>query len=175
MADLTFNTPAGNAIARELLVAALNTGTAEAPVWSPVGRRVEDSSASFDWGIESSKDIFGATRTKGKKPVITQTFEPWTLDAEDKAQQKIWNLAIKDQDVGALMAQDMLIVHLYAGESGKFFAERYKACSVLPTDLGGEGGAFVGMSIEVTYGGDRVTGTVEVDNGEFTFTPEVSV
>ena len=27
MADLTFNTPAGNAIARELLVAALNTGT----------------------------------------------------------------------------------------------------------------------------------------------------
>ena len=175
MADLTFNTPAGQTVGRELLIAALNTGTAEAPVWSPVGRRVEDSSASYDWSIETSQDIMGITRSTGKKPTITQTFEPWTLDSEDEAQKKVWNLAVREQNVAALMAQDMLIVHMYAGESGKFFAERYKACSVLPTDLGGEGGGSVGMAIDVTYGGERVLGTAEVADGVITFTQDVTV
>ncbi len=32
MADLTFNTPSGQTIARELLIAYLNTGTASAPM-----------------------------------------------------------------------------------------------------------------------------------------------
>ena len=44
MAEITFNTTPGETVARELLIAYLNTGTADAPVWSPVGRRVEDSS-----------------------------------------------------------------------------------------------------------------------------------
>lgn len=175
MADLTFNTTAGQTVARELLVAFLNTGTAEAPVWSPVGKRVEDSSIEMDWSTESKTDIFGATYITGKKATKTQTFEPWELDAGDAAQQKIWNLAIKDNDINALLAQDMLIVHLYAGETGKNFAERYASCSVLPTNLGGEGGGSVGMSIEVTYGGTRTIGTVAVADGTVTFTPDVSV
>ena len=49
MADLTFNTPGGQTIARELLIAYLNTGTGAAPVWSPLGKRVEDSSTELDW------------------------------------------------------------------------------------------------------------------------------
>ena len=44
MADLEFNTTAGQTIDRELLIAYLNTGTAEAPVWSAIGKRVEDTS-----------------------------------------------------------------------------------------------------------------------------------
>lgn len=175
MADLEFITTAGQTVGRELLVAALNTRTDEAPVWSPVGRRVEDSSTGYDWSVESSQDIFGVTRVKGKKPTMTQTFEPWELDSADAAQKKIWNLAVREQNVAALMAQDMLIVHMYAGETGKFFAERYRACSVLPTDLGGEGGGSVGMAIEVTYGGDRTVGTATIADGEITFTAEVTV
>ncbi len=174
MADMTFNTPPGQTIGRELLIAALNTGSTESPIWSPVGRRVEDSSASYDWSFESSQDIFGVTRSKGKKPTITQTFEPWELDADDEAQKKIWNLAVREQNVRALMSQDMLIVHMYAGETSKFFAERYKSCSVLPSDLGGAGGGSVGMAIEVTYGGERVTGTAKVVDGTITFTQEVT-
>ncbi len=176
MADMTFNTPAGQTVARELLVAYLNTGTADTPVWSPVGKRVEDSSIEMDWSVETKVDIFGSTYATGKKATKTQTFEPCELDAGDVAQQKIWNLAIKDNDVNALLNQDMLIVHFYAGtENTAVFAERYAACAVLPTGLGGEGGGTVGMPIEVTYGGERTTGTAAISGGTVTFTPEVEV
>ena len=47
---INFNTTPGQTVARELLIAYLNTGTHEEPVWSPIGKRVEDSSAEYDWG-----------------------------------------------------------------------------------------------------------------------------
>ena len=56
MADFNFNTPAGQAITRGLMVLYLNTGTKEAPVWSAVGKRVTDSSMELDWGTESSTE-----------------------------------------------------------------------------------------------------------------------
>lgn len=172
MPDITFNTTAGQTVARELLIAYLNTGTESTPVWSPIGKRVEDSSVEMDWNTETKTDIFGDTYTTGKKATKTQTFEPCELDAGDVAQLKIWNMAIKDNDINALTAQDMLIVHLYAGTADTaMFAERYSACSVLPTSLGGEGGGFVGMPIEVTYGGTRTTGTASISGGVVTFTP----
>ena len=43
MADLEFNTTEGRTIARELLIAYLNTGTPEEPVLSAIGKRVEES------------------------------------------------------------------------------------------------------------------------------------
>ena len=39
MADIKFNVPQGETIARELLIAYLNTGSTAAPVWSPLGKR----------------------------------------------------------------------------------------------------------------------------------------
>jgi hypothetical protein len=145
MADMTFNTAAGQTVARELLIAYLNTGTSDSPVWSAIGKRVEDSSIEMDWATESKVDIFGNTYTTGKKATKTQTFEPCELDGSDVAQLKIWNLAIKDNDVNALLSQDMLIVHAYAGTADTaVFAERYSSCAVLPSGLGGEGGGSKG-------------------------------
>lgn len=172
--DLTFNTPSGQTVAREMLIAYLNVAeaptAAETPEWSAIGKRVEDSSEELDWGEETKKDIFGDTYTTMKKPTISQTFDPWELDSGDKAQQKIWNLAVKDQDAQALASQDMLIVHLYAGTADTaVFAERYAACSIKPSGLGGEGGGSIGMPIDVTYGGTRTTGTASVADGVVTF------
>lgn len=176
MADLTFNTAAGQTIDRALLIAYLNTGETSSPVWSAVGKRVEDSSAEYDWGEETKTDILGQSYTTLKKPTITQTFEPCELDAGDNAQLKIWNLAIKEQNTQALANMDMLIVHLYAGAStSSAFAERYAACTVKPSGLGGEGGGSLGMPIDVTYGGVRTTGTATVEGGTVTFTPGASV
>jgi hypothetical protein len=176
MADLTFNTTPGQTVGRELLIAYLNTAetTPETtPEWSPIGKRVEDSSIEFDWQTETKVDIFGDTYTTGKTATKTQTFDPCELDGADKAQQKIWNLAIKDNNVQALLNQDMLIVHLYAGTAETaVFAERYSSCSVLPTGLGGEGGGSVGMPIEVTYGGKRTVGTAAIAGGKVTFTED---
>ena len=173
MPDLSFNTEAGRTIARELLIAYLNTGTVSAPVWSPLGKRVEDSSTELDWENEISRDILGATYGTLKKPKITQTFEPCDLDGGDAAQLKIWNLAVRDQDAQALAAQDMLIVHFYAGTASTPFAERYASCMIEVTGLGGEGGGNVGMPLSITYGGTRTVGTATKDatTGAITFTP----
>lgn len=169
MADIEFNTDAGQTIKRELLIAYLNTGTAAQPVWSAIGKRVEDSSTEYDWETETKRDILGATYTTLKKPTITQSFDPCELDAGDSAQVKLWNLAVKDQDAQALAAQDMLIVHFYATGN---FAERYESCAIEITGLGGEGGGNIGMPINVTYGGTRTLGTVaKSTGGVITFTP----
>lgn len=171
MSDISFNTTAGQTVDRALMIAYLNTGTNSAPVWSPLGKRVEDSSAEYDWSDETKQDILGNTWAAMKKPVVTQTFDPCELDASDVAQQKIWNLAVVQQDAAALANQDMLIVHLYAGTATTAaFAERYESCMVKPSSLGGEGGGNIGMPIDVTYGGKRTTGTAAVSDGTVTFT-----
>lgn len=162
-----FNTAAGNTVARELLLAYLNTGTSDAPVWSIIGKRVEDSSEEYDWQSETKQDILGSTYGVLKKPIISQTFEPCEIDAADLAQKKIWDLAVVAQDAQALANMDMLIVHSYAG-----FGERYQSCMIEATGLGGEGGGNIGMPIKVTYGGTRIKGTASVSGGVVTFTPE---
>ena len=171
MSDVTFNATSGQTIKRELLVAYLNTSTTSTAVWSPLGKRVTDSEQSYDWGEDSSQDILGNTWTTMKKPTITQDFDPYDLDGGDVAALKIWNMAVKDQDYTKLAAQDMLIVHLYAGTADTaMFAERYEACSIRPSSLGGEGGGNLGMPISVTYGGKRTTGTASVSSaGVVTF------
>ena len=171
MADITFNTTSGQTIKRELLVAYLNTSTTSTAVWSPLGKRVTDSEQSYDWSEDSSQDILGNTWSTMKKPVVSQDFDPYDLDGGDVAALKIWNMAIKDQNYTALSAQDMLIVHLYAGTADTaMFAERYEACSIRPSSLGGEGGGNLGMPISVNYGGKRTTGTASVSSaGVVTF------
>lgn len=171
MADVTFNTPEGQTIDRELLIAYLNTGSKEAPVWSAIGKRVEDSSEEMDWGQESKQDILGNTFTTMKKPIISQTFDPIPLDAGDAAAVKMWNLAIKDHDAQALANQDMMIGHFYATSGEAKFAERYDSCAIAVTGIGGEGGGTLGITSEVTYGGNRTLGTVSRgSNGTIEFT-----
>ena len=173
MADLTFNTTAGQTIDRELLVVYLNTGTSQSPVWSPLGKRVEDSSVSFDFDSETIRDILGNTYGSMKKPIMSAEFDPWPFDGGDAALVKLWNLAVKDHDVVALAALDMLIAHYYAGTAGSAFAERYDSCMVDVSEIGGEGGGEITGGFTVTYGGTRTVGTVGKNSttGAVEFTP----
>lgn len=173
MADLNFNTPEGQTIDRELLIAYLNTGTSETPVWSAIGKRVEDASEEMDWSQESKQDVLGNTFTTMKKPVITQTFDPIPLDAGDAAAVKMWNLAVKDHDAQALANQDMMIGHFYAASGDAKFAERYDSCAIAVTSIGGEGGGTLNITSEITYGGTRTLGTVaKSTTGKIEFTAE---
>lgn len=173
MEAMNFNTPEKQTIGRELLILCLNTSTSAAPVWSPVGKRVADSTMSYDWKKETNTDILGNTHTQMSKPQITQTFDPWQLDSADAAQKMIWDAGIRDQDPNALANMDMLVVHKYVGTADTaMFAERYNACAIAPTSLGGSGGGKLAMPIEVTFGGERTVGTVKIAEGAFTFTPD---
>lgn len=172
MADLEFNTTAGQTISRELMIAYLNTGTSAAPEWSAIGKRVEESDLELDWSQESIKDILGSTWTTMKKPIVTQTFDPMPLDSGDAATVKIWNLGIKDQDAQALANQDMVIAHFYAsGSANASWAERYSGCAIAITRAGGEGGGNLTLGTEITYGGERTLGSVsKASDGTITFT-----
>lgn len=172
MADLEFNTTAGQTIARELLIAYLNTGTAAAPVWSAIGKRVEESTEEMDWGQESSQDVLGNTFTTMKKPTISQTFDPIPLDAGDPAAVKLWNLSVKDHDAQALANQDMLIGHFYATSGDAKFAERYSGSAIAVTSIGGDGGGTLNIATEITYGGTRTLGTISNAGGTITFTAD---
>lgn len=167
-----FNTADNQTIARELLLLFLNTGTKDAPVWSPIGKRVEESSMELDWQRESKKDIMGNTYNTMKKPVITQTFEPWELAKGDTAQEHVWQLAFVEQNAQALCNMDVLVVHAYAGTANTaVFAERNASSSIEVTGLGGAGGGNIEMPITVTYGGERTVGTAKMESGTVTFTP----
>lgn len=161
MSNPTFNTNNGQQIAREKLVAYLNTNTAVSPTWSPIGYTVPESSVEYDWGEDTSQDILGVTRTTMKKPTVTQSFEDVKLQAGDPAYELVWVKGVQNQDPSALCNLDILIVHLYAGTASAPFAERYPQSSLRPTSIGGEGGGFLTMPFEVTYGGEREVGTVE--------------
>ena len=76
MADTTFNTTAGQTIARELMIAYLNTGEASKPVWSPLGKRVEESSAEMDWGEETIQDVTGKYLYQPEKAYDHAVFRP---------------------------------------------------------------------------------------------------
>lgn len=166
-----FNTAEGRTIPRELMICYLNVATKTSPSWSALGKRVGDSSISFDWSDESNQDILGNVNSSMKKPVLTQSFDPCNLEREDSAIERIWNLAVKQQDYAALTDQDLLVVHFYAGSEDAPFAERYPSSMVKPTGLGGEGGGSMEMPIDITYGGQRAVGTASKNaNGEVTFT-----
>lgn len=173
MSTKTIDTTAGQTIDRKLQVLYLNTAAASAssPVWSLIGKRVEDSSAEYDWQAENIKDILGNTYGTLKQPIITQTFDPVKLDAGDAATTKLWELAVRDQNAQALANLDCLIVHAYAEN----FAERYESCVFDITSLGGEGGGDISMPFNVTFGGTRTLGAASVGTGgAITFTPDTT-
>lgn len=170
--DYEFNTTVGQAVARDMMLLFLNTGTKDAPVWSPVGYRVEDSAMEMDWQKQSSQDIMGQTYSTMKKPVKTQSFTPWVMTNGDAAQKHLWKLAIVDEDAQALCNQDVLVVHKYAGTlNTAVLAIRNESSSIEVTSFGGPGGGNMQMPITVTYGGTRTVGTAAVENKVVTFTP----
>lgn len=172
MPTTVLNTPAGETINRESMILYLNTSTSNSPVWSPLGRRVTDSSIEMDWSDESSQDILGDTRTTMKKPILTESFDPYPLDSGDAALSKIYDLAVLQQNAAALCNLDMLLVHFYSGATDTPFAERYPQSAIKASSLGGEGGGHLEMPIDVTFGGTRQTGTASKGTGGvITFTP----
>ena len=161
----------GESPLREQIVTYLNTTTSEQPVWSPMGRTVEDSSIDADYSEDSKTDIFGTVWNSAKKPKREQEFSDSNLLAGDAVMNRVLDLCIVQQNMAELQNQDCLVVYLFLQDSsGKAFAERYPNSTVLMTSIGGPGGEKAVTGIKVSYVGERVTGTF--DNTTKTFTAD---
>lgn len=168
----TFNTPAGQTIARELMISYLELSGGKL---APLGKRVEDSSIDMDWGENTIQDILGNAYTTQKKPVMTQSFDGLPLDSGDEAAKEIWELSVYEQNAQALTNMPVVVGHWYTDADGApagSWAERYDACSVRVTSLGGEGGGNLTMPTEVTYGGERTLGSISKTGSTVTFTAD---
>ena len=159
----------GESPLREQIVTYLNTTASEQPVWSPMGRTVEDSSIDADYSEDSKTDIFGTVWNSAKKPKREQEFSDSNLLAGDAVMNRVLDLCIVQQNMAELQNQDCLVVYLFLQDSsGKAFAERYPNSTVLMTSIGGTGGEKAVTGIKVSYGGERVTGTFDKTKKTFT-------
>ena len=161
---------AGQTIARKMYVVAYKTE--EGGKLVGIGKRVEESSAENDHNTSTLKDILGGVYGTMETPVITQTFDEFPLDPGDEFQQKILQLHVIEQNMQALANMELYRIHLHlTDESGNAFCERYPSCMVEPTGYGGAGGGNLTQPITVTFGGERETGHVTVDeDGSMTYT-----
>lgn len=164
----------GVSATREMMITYLKTGsTTDTPVWSPMGAKVTDSNIEYDWSIENNTDILGNAYTTAKTAQMTQSFSGSEIVAGDEVMNHLVDLAVVQKNAAKLVNQDCLIVHTYLKNSdGEAFAERYPASSVVPTTLGGEGGAALVTDIDVSYGGARSIGSATVSDGVVTFTED---
>lgn len=175
MADKTYSIAgtSGKRATRDLLVVYLNTGTSEAPVWSPLGRTSTDSSIEYDWSTDTKTGIYGEVFTSAKTPTMTQSFSESDILAGDAVMNHLLDVSVVRKDVSEVTNQDCLIAHLYLTDSsGKPFAERYPSSTVILTTTGGEGGGMLASDVEVTYGGTRETGTISKAGDTVTFTAD---
>lgn len=161
----------GQGAGRDLMVTYLNTGSVSSPVWSPMGRSVEESSIEYDYSLETKTDILGEIHNSAKAPTTTQNFSGNNLIAGDEVLNHILNMTVVRRSISDALNQDILVAHLYLTDAeGKPFAERWKSSSVLLTSNGGPGGDMLAAEIEVTFGGEREVGTIEKAGGVITFT-----
>lgn len=173
--EYSFITPdTDQAFDRDLMIAYLNVGETATPEWAPVGCRVESSNSEKDWQRESKKDIMGHTHNTMKKPITTQSFDPWPLAGNDKAQKLLWELAIAKEDAAKLSSMDVMVVHGYVKVDDKPFAERNDGSSIEVTSIGGDGGGTLNIACTVTYGGTRTVGTVTEAGGKITFNADTA-
>ena len=115
----------GESPLREQIVTYLNTTSSAQPVWSPMGRTVEDSSIDADYSEDSKTDIFGTVWNSAKKPKREQEFSDSNLLAGDAVMNRVLDLCIVQQNMAELQNQDCLVVYLFLQDSnGKAFAKR---------------------------------------------------
>ena len=154
---------------------ASGSGTLSSPVWELVGYKLESSDMGIDYETdETKKDILGNTFVNLSGANRSFDLSTWNIIQGSKLQVDAMNALRYEKEGGMAYLEsggDFCLVHHYAGTSGSaMLAERYKACSIKPTRLGGDGGANLTTDITVVLGGTKEIGTAAIAAGVMTFT-----
>jgi hypothetical protein len=177
MADATkFNLKDNQKAERKLLVTAINVGdsvteASGTPEWQIVGVGVEDSSIEYNPDTETVTDILGITETTVNKLETAQTLDPMTVRGGSKLAVQIHNI-VKYNRLSELSMFEVMQIHAYVGEAGKYEAEVHKNCTITPQSVGGD--SYVDMPIDINYSNDKIHGTVDnyTYGSTITFTEE---
>lgn len=160
-APTSFNLASNQKAERKLLVTAVNVGesiTGEgAPIWEVIGAGIEDSSIEYNPDITTTTDILGTTTTLVNKLEPLQEFEPYTITGGRKLAFKLWE-QIKNNKLSELSMYEVMQIHAFVGESGKYEAEIHKNCTITASSIGGS--AYVDFPISINFSNDKIHGTV---------------
>ena len=175
-----FSATTETTVARKELVAYLNTGTSQAPVWTAIGWHCTDASMSVEVDTDTQKDILGNVFTNASTPELTQDFDPLPIrrvqQGSDNALQQLLHNQWMSQDFSG--TYDTLIVYLYAGTGSpgtancQYDAHHFPASTIVPGDFGGSAEDPLNRAITVYYGGTVEVGTATInpDTGVVAFT-----
>lgn len=154
---------------------ASSPGTLSTPVWELVGYKLESADMGIDYETdETKKDIIGNTFVELAGPNRSFDLSDWNVIQGSQLQVDCVNALRYEKNGGMAYLEsggDFCLVHHYAGTSSALLAERWKACSIKPGRLGGDGGANLTTDITITMGGDKEIGTAAISaGGVMTFT-----
>jgi len=154
---------------REQLILFMNTGTSSAPVWSVIGRDIEDLSRTMNYDVQSKNNILGEASVDVTKGPQTTTVDPVKMDNDDPVAERLYDIYAKNLD-GSDVENDFVEVSAFkqAG-AGEYEAFRQNGAISL-TSFGGDTTG-VNAPFEINWKGERVAGTFNPTTK--TFTPAV--
>lgn len=162
---------AENKIKRSEVMAFLNTGTTEAPVWARMGKGITSQVVSYNPATTSETYIDEDSATTNLDSYSVNISTPQTAYAGNAVFDYVDNLR-QNRAVGADAQAEVLLVYQYAKvEEGVYKAERNNAVLQID-DFGGEGGGSVVLNYTVNLNGNPTLGTATVANGTVTFEAE---
>lgn len=146
------------------------------PEFFTLGYKVEDYSVDLEVESTDITDVLGDNYTSVDKITRKITFDaiPVSFNIEgqekyDKFMKKMFD-QLRNDKYEEMSRYKALLVYGFFGEEGAYEADYYNSCTIIPSSVGGS--AWVGLSFEVSLGGEKKSGTADSLKGDVNFTPE---
>ena len=138
----------------------------EQPVWWRLGADLEEFNVELNPDTESGKNILGETTFKHNGYEVSAEADPYYANTDDAIFAKLQEI-VDGRLTGDACKTSSLEVHLWEGNEGEGFAAYKQDCYVIPTSYGGDTSGYQ-IPFTVNYVGERVKGTYNPTNKEFT-------
>lgn len=175
MAEVTLNLTGNERAKRgEFLVVAewKSDGSSGTSVREVLGAYAESSSIEFNNDVNTITDVLDIVRTDVNKTEPQQSFDPLYISGNSKLSAYLMNAALNNDINKYNGVFNVYIIMAFAGAKGAFEAKMHEGCTILPVSIGGDGGGYVSMPIEVHYSNNITEGTVDKLADDFKFTPK---
>lgn len=173
MAVAEFNLKAGQRAERKLLitVAEWTPDGATTPVREILGTRTEDSSIEYNADVATSTDVRGFNYTDVNKTQPQQDFDPFLVLGGSKLGALLNDIRRRNA-ISELSQFTVYVITAFAGEAGKYPAEKQTDCTIAYNSIGGD--VNVNFPISVYFSNKITTGTVDKLSDDFTFTADTT-